>query len=1030
VDSTDTGTDPFTADTDGDGLDDGVETGTGSYVSTTDTGTDPNTADGDGDGLNDGDEVSAGADPFVTDTDGDGVNDGTDAFPTDSTETVDSDGDGVGDNSDPCPNDAQDSCGGGTGTTPSVPNGAYGLTSTTTAHTETAQPETGWCWDTQDDQNLNIAISEGYLPVKLVGSTLTIENDITGTLDNNGDFTATSTTSYDDSYWDGTQTVPITVSENLTLTGSVSGNTISGTFNQTTTSGTVLDCAQSGTFELTLAYAPDGTEDYSSIYAVEGQVPEDPNGSSGSTGVNIFPLRVTGTTQLEFNATAGTVNWYDAGYVDPISNSYDPETGAFTLEFVEDLYPDDRDGGGANDDLVRVVDKVRGIFIRAPGSSQAEMWIEEFEVIEFVYYNTGSYTGQVEDEYNPDVRLEGYGKMVDTAAYNRAFTNPSGSGTVNADFLGLRYPSMKTAALNSELTFEAYAGTSATGTPLCSKPFSDGGMQDRADLLQANNFLRPDFASETTLSTPYSYINCSMAAGTVTAGSQYTLAVRDDNGTPGSTGDDVVTTYSHTAAAVAPYPGVKQDRRTLDFNGATMSQTETGGYIFVSGFINPFKDIPVSWPAVANADQYSLKVWNFEPGVGKQDQQWRFTSSNTSVVIKPSQGHEMYDNIVAARLQARYTDTSGNHAYSQSKHALLRPGLNGMVNVELLGGNGPTIFQVGVRTDLDGNLTCKFAQTSNDDCQLTEVPVGSGNYEYGSIDWANDEVTLHTTAGDLVLAFSDAVSATATLDGTEVGNARVAKQELVAKTRIRPNGSETTQLYLTNPIPGFAMADLGDVATGGATVYVSLWDNNVPGSTYFDTVFQFFASDWDGTPAKNGTSASFDSTSTTGAVLADGVYTMAMSGHVAGRSDRTFQVSYAYADPTSLNPPTPPNVTVNGSVATGSNNPATPLALSGATINPMTWVSTAPATSEWQVIIRGVDGSDVDIPGQDIRTSWMDTSHMGLSLDTGTNTWTWTNPDNIPTDIWGNGKTRIILRVRPAGDGDIQGIGPSLYVTP
>ena len=60
----------------------------------------------------------------------------------------------------------------------------------------------------------------------------------------------------------------------------------------------------------------------------------------------------------------------------------------------------------------------------------------------------------------------------------------------------------------------------------------------------------------------------------------------------------------------------------------------------------------------------------------------------------------------------------------------------------------------------------------------------------------------------------------------------------------------------------------------------------------------------------------------------------------------------------------------------------------------------------------------------------MSTSHAGLNLDTGTNTWTWTNPDIVPADAWGNGKARIILRVRPAGDGDIQGIGPTIYVTP
>lgn len=50
-------------DSDGDGLYDHVETDTGTYVSPSDTGTDPNDADTDDDGVIDGIEVSLGTDP-------------------------------------------------------------------------------------------------------------------------------------------------------------------------------------------------------------------------------------------------------------------------------------------------------------------------------------------------------------------------------------------------------------------------------------------------------------------------------------------------------------------------------------------------------------------------------------------------------------------------------------------------------------------------------------------------------------------------------------------------------------------------------------------------------------------------------------------------------------------------------------------------------------------------------------------------------------------------------------------------------
>ncbi|MCB1097362.1 MAG: hypothetical protein KDN22_17455, partial [Verrucomicrobiae bacterium] len=67
----DTGTSPINDDTDDDGLKDGVETNTGSdpldaskYISATDTGTDPNNKDTDGDGAADGLEVTGGTNPL------------------------------------------------------------------------------------------------------------------------------------------------------------------------------------------------------------------------------------------------------------------------------------------------------------------------------------------------------------------------------------------------------------------------------------------------------------------------------------------------------------------------------------------------------------------------------------------------------------------------------------------------------------------------------------------------------------------------------------------------------------------------------------------------------------------------------------------------------------------------------------------------------------------------------------------------------------------------------------------------------
>ena len=55
----------FAADSDGDGLDDSVETNTGVYIDKNNTGTDPNKSDTDGDFLKDGLEVDRGLDPLT-----------------------------------------------------------------------------------------------------------------------------------------------------------------------------------------------------------------------------------------------------------------------------------------------------------------------------------------------------------------------------------------------------------------------------------------------------------------------------------------------------------------------------------------------------------------------------------------------------------------------------------------------------------------------------------------------------------------------------------------------------------------------------------------------------------------------------------------------------------------------------------------------------------------------------------------------------------------------------------------------------
>lgn len=86
-------------DNDEDSLPDSVETNTGVYSNEKDTGTDPNSFDTDGDGLNDYEEIyTHKSNPVLSDTDGDKLNDGDEITKFNTSPILaDTDGDGIND---------------------------------------------------------------------------------------------------------------------------------------------------------------------------------------------------------------------------------------------------------------------------------------------------------------------------------------------------------------------------------------------------------------------------------------------------------------------------------------------------------------------------------------------------------------------------------------------------------------------------------------------------------------------------------------------------------------------------------------------------------------------------------------------------------------------------------------------------------------------------------------------------------------------------------------------------------------------
>ena len=90
------GTDPNNPDSDFDTLPDGAETNTGIYIDDQDMGTNPLSADTDNDGLEDDDEILCRLDfcshPLDSDTDNDGLTDGEEHYNY-GTDPIDSDSD-------------------------------------------------------------------------------------------------------------------------------------------------------------------------------------------------------------------------------------------------------------------------------------------------------------------------------------------------------------------------------------------------------------------------------------------------------------------------------------------------------------------------------------------------------------------------------------------------------------------------------------------------------------------------------------------------------------------------------------------------------------------------------------------------------------------------------------------------------------------------------------------------------------------------------------------------------------------------
>ncbi len=216
------GTNPDSADSDDDGVDDGADNC-------------PATSNSDQENT-DGDTKGNACD---TDDDNDGILDGDDAFPTDATETADSDQDGTGDNADNCPvtanEDQADTDGDGVGDVcDDLPELAkfYLNERIVDSETETDDSgvESGVCpFDTGDEMTrVSLWLQEGAAINVSFGDEDLNDGGSEVTIDTAGNITGTITDSHGDE--NGSTDMTITVSGQLDSTSGVITATVAEEF--------------------------------------------------------------------------------------------------------------------------------------------------------------------------------------------------------------------------------------------------------------------------------------------------------------------------------------------------------------------------------------------------------------------------------------------------------------------------------------------------------------------------------------------------------------------------------------------------------------------------------------------------------------------------------------------------------------------------------------------------------------------------------------------------------------------------------
>ena len=694
---------------------------------------------------------------------------------------------------------------------------------------------------------------------------------------------------------------------------------------------------------------------------------------------------------------------------------FDAVAGFFAGNLNEGSSSNDYDGDGNLDSWTRST-RVAGILVLDTASDScttSNCAMAPVAVSQDVSASRqlGSATAVTSDRW-----YTGFGVRVTTQPW---YTLARGEDGAGVDTIGVNNPPLDLGDASATLD-QAINVLNPSQVSIC-------GIAFRNNLRMAQELPRKPFnLNQPQFQSRYGMVSCSTAAGAVSNGDNLTVQVFDS----------AVRVDHAFSAAVGALPNGGPMRADFNVNGAIPSQTMVGNTIPLFGYFNMTDTMtvdqmvpgaPVTTPTGLRLTVRQDGFWN--TNFGYRDE-WRISPDSGVTPTFTIPAGTFGDNGVAMRMQSLYTDGGASRVAStnwinifhgfvgaaqselDSSLAFIQTGPLEMAKFQMLLASDP--LGLG-QIDLCSRVIDTPANPSEFGCDTSAAPAGTVDFANDTVgvtmrDYFGDYAGTANTAFDLELAFSDAATFTPSLKGGTVGTVsgvgHVVNPEFKGVSRAWTNSDRGTIVSLLNPF--YELFDSAILYDSSSNVVATVWDD-VNGPTGIANYGSRFQLPLDGVAPQNVGGYQSVSSRVLGAgdsrVPAD-TYRLVLTPKAGiGTGTWAFENTYARNDPAPLDPPVRDDIKVGGTALSGvpskASTAATALSV-GANPFTISWVSTAPANTEWQVIMQVWDTGDgsqtamdptTDPVAAQLQTMSLASTDSALSHDANTNTWTWENND-------------------------------------